>query len=369
MKRIAWVIWGWLALLVTTQAASFDCTKASSKIEKMICGDEKLSKLDEELNLAYKNVLQDESQSEAVRQAQKKWIKERNGCSNSDCVILAYQKRISELASSPISTKNSSSSRKPLSCPQCGTWNVFQADVVMPSDPSNAVLWNEPIGETVYADDKLIEFPDCGSFTYKTTSSKLRDENGSKYHDLSMQLMKKADSKYLPQCNGENWTLNIEFDDNEIDDGGWGGAYFVLLNSGGKQLRLTSWNEKRRDLTRFGSNGEGQLASFQLDHAAKELASISNQVNTKYKAHISTPFDLDQFHDNAQEYCEKQYEDTPGNPSISARELECELNIYNAKYKEFESWKCKTNSPSGLNNALCKLPVESIDESKDYTNP
>lgn len=37
-----------------THAASFDCTKASSKMEKTICGDPELSKLDEQLGGAYK---------------------------------------------------------------------------------------------------------------------------------------------------------------------------------------------------------------------------------------------------------------------------------------------------------------------------
>ncbi len=34
-------------------AASFDCSKATSEVEKLICGDEELSKLDDSLNKAY----------------------------------------------------------------------------------------------------------------------------------------------------------------------------------------------------------------------------------------------------------------------------------------------------------------------------
>ena len=34
-------------------AASFDCGKAASEVEKIICGDDELSRLDESLNKAY----------------------------------------------------------------------------------------------------------------------------------------------------------------------------------------------------------------------------------------------------------------------------------------------------------------------------
>lgn len=106
MKRIAWIVFGWSAFMATAQAASFDCEKASTKIEKMICGNVDLSRLDEDLSKAYKTALQDEKKSEPTRQAQKKWIKDRNSCQNTACVILAYHNRISELTSNFGSTNS-----------------------------------------------------------------------------------------------------------------------------------------------------------------------------------------------------------------------------------------------------------------------
>ena len=47
----------WLLCPSTTMAASFDCAKAVTNIEKMICSDAELSKLDEELSKAYSEVL------------------------------------------------------------------------------------------------------------------------------------------------------------------------------------------------------------------------------------------------------------------------------------------------------------------------
>jgi uncharacterized protein YecT (DUF1311 family) len=106
MKRIAWIILGCLTLVASTHATSFDCAKAGNQTEKIICSDERLSKLDDELNSAYRAAIKDESQSLTIKQTQKQWMKDRNDCPNADCVIRAYQKRLSEL------TSNSSTNKK-----------------------------------------------------------------------------------------------------------------------------------------------------------------------------------------------------------------------------------------------------------------
>lgn len=100
IKRNAWIavtLFGWTLMVSLAQAASFDCAKASTKVEKLICGDAALSKLDEELNTAYKTAVQDEKQTDTIKQAQKQWMKERNGCDDAGCVKRAYEVRLSSL--------------------------------------------------------------------------------------------------------------------------------------------------------------------------------------------------------------------------------------------------------------------------------
>lgn len=97
MKRMTWIILGWLMLGITAQASSFDCAKAGSKVEHIICDNAEISKLDEELNAAYKTALQDEKQVDTVKQAQKQWMKERNGCADADCVKRKYAERLTLL--------------------------------------------------------------------------------------------------------------------------------------------------------------------------------------------------------------------------------------------------------------------------------
>lgn len=99
MKQIAWAVLGWALMVATAQSASFDCAKASTKIEKLICDNAELSKLDEELNTAYNTVLQAEKQAASIRQNQKQWIKERNSCSSILCIRDTYKTRITQLSS------------------------------------------------------------------------------------------------------------------------------------------------------------------------------------------------------------------------------------------------------------------------------
>ncbi|MDD5471092.1 MAG: lysozyme inhibitor LprI family protein [Sideroxydans sp.] len=99
MKRIKWFVFGLLVLQVTAQAASFDCAKAKAKIEKVICGNAELSKLDEEMNVAYNTALKNVRHADTVRQAQKQWIKDRNACTDETCVEHAYGRRLYVLGS------------------------------------------------------------------------------------------------------------------------------------------------------------------------------------------------------------------------------------------------------------------------------
>lgn len=95
-------LFGFLTLPV--QAASFDCAKAGTKIEKLICSDAEISKLDEELNAAYKTAVQDKTKADVIKQVQKQWMKDRNSCADARCVKGAYETRLHSLASIPEKT-------------------------------------------------------------------------------------------------------------------------------------------------------------------------------------------------------------------------------------------------------------------------
>jgi uncharacterized protein len=91
MKR--WI--GLVAFLAISQvqAASFDCAKARTKIEKLICANEELSKLDEALAAAYAVALKspDPTILKAEHQA---WLKLRSTCMDVTCIKRAYENRL-----------------------------------------------------------------------------------------------------------------------------------------------------------------------------------------------------------------------------------------------------------------------------------
>ncbi len=93
------------------QAASFDCAKASSKIEKMICTDESLSVLDEQLSSAYKTALEAESDKASFKQEQLSWLKTRNACTDTACLIQSYQSRIAVLGGGSITAQEKRASK------------------------------------------------------------------------------------------------------------------------------------------------------------------------------------------------------------------------------------------------------------------
>lgn len=88
---------GLLALSCSAHAASFDCAKAETGVEKLICSDAELSKLDDALALAYSAALRLNDNPMAVQQAQKQWLKERDRCSDIACVKTLYASRITSL--------------------------------------------------------------------------------------------------------------------------------------------------------------------------------------------------------------------------------------------------------------------------------
>jgi len=86
-------------------AASFDCIKAKTAVEKLICGDKELSKLDDELNNAYKSarmkLKSDDYYRKRLSEEQTSWLKyTRALCDNPACLKKTYEQRIKELSKS-----------------------------------------------------------------------------------------------------------------------------------------------------------------------------------------------------------------------------------------------------------------------------
>ena len=77
-------------------AASFDCQKAASSIEKLICGNPKLSQLDSDLSDSYRKA---RGVNPSIVEEQRSWIRGNMACTDADCLEKRYVARISQLNS------------------------------------------------------------------------------------------------------------------------------------------------------------------------------------------------------------------------------------------------------------------------------
>jgi len=78
---------------------SFDCARAQTRIEKMVCGDRAIADLDEYLGRYYAAARADNARAASCLQAdQTEWLKsKRDACADASCVKSAYLNRLAEL--------------------------------------------------------------------------------------------------------------------------------------------------------------------------------------------------------------------------------------------------------------------------------
>ncbi len=78
---------------------SFDCNKAISSVEKIICTSKKLSDLDRYLTQIYKEA-RHTGGSESLKnllETQRMWLRLRNQCRDEVCLIKAYEFRLDSI--------------------------------------------------------------------------------------------------------------------------------------------------------------------------------------------------------------------------------------------------------------------------------
>lgn len=90
-----------------SSAASFDCSKATSIVDRSICADPVVSGLDEDLAKIYSKARVDSNFSNELLETQRAWLRTRNDCgNNSNCLVKSYRERISQLSRINTATQN-----------------------------------------------------------------------------------------------------------------------------------------------------------------------------------------------------------------------------------------------------------------------
>ena len=122
-------------------AASFDCTKARSQVEHLVCDTPALSQLDESLAAIYREAL---SNDPSARQRQVAWLREtRDRCGDVPCLATAYKTQIQAMGTSasvatqpPVTQTNPAPSALQLTCSP--DWDVL-ADIDDPN-PERVII-------------------------------------------------------------------------------------------------------------------------------------------------------------------------------------------------------------------------------------
>ncbi len=92
-----------VAMPVYAAKPSFDCAKAGSEVEALICKNDELATLDHKMAEVYKTALNNapENERNTLKAMQRGWIKGRDDCWKADdieeCVRFNYESRITEL--------------------------------------------------------------------------------------------------------------------------------------------------------------------------------------------------------------------------------------------------------------------------------
>lgn len=104
LRLFAGLATGLLLLASGAWAASFDCAKAATAIEKSICATPSLGPLDEALAARYQALRKaklGDADLQDLTHAQRQWLIERNRCADTPCLEAAYQKRIEQICQYP----------------------------------------------------------------------------------------------------------------------------------------------------------------------------------------------------------------------------------------------------------------------------
>lgn len=94
-----------LAVAGLAQAAGFDCRRARTTVEKTICADAGLSRLDSEMNALYRQIRAETRGVDGetgrpvdpLAAENARWLEGRNQCRDAACIRSAYEQRIAQL--------------------------------------------------------------------------------------------------------------------------------------------------------------------------------------------------------------------------------------------------------------------------------
>ena len=89
---------------LSNYTVSFDCAKAGTAVEKIVCSGSSIGQLDGLLAATYRERLDPQFGADPaiMKAGQREWMQQRNACQDEACVERLYRDRIKELCEMPV---------------------------------------------------------------------------------------------------------------------------------------------------------------------------------------------------------------------------------------------------------------------------
>jgi len=80
--------------------AALDCSRARTNTEKLLCSNSRLAEADDRLALAFRGAIRRGADPKTLMEEQRAWNRDvRDICNDVECMLKAYEERISDLDS------------------------------------------------------------------------------------------------------------------------------------------------------------------------------------------------------------------------------------------------------------------------------
>lgn len=175
-------------LAMTLPAIGFDCAKATTATEKLICSDKQLKSLDDDLQVAWDDLAAklDKDELKALKSSQRAWLMQRNAqCSSGDdaeqivCLKKMTGARQVLLAGTPASGPGPGSPMEPFFIVKEGGQRTYAIDIsgmkftapkakgeIAFNEAVDAVIKDAPINEEVDFDPPALEYQQTMQIVY-----------------------------------------------------------------------------------------------------------------------------------------------------------------------------------------------------------
>jgi uncharacterized protein len=197
-----------LSIAAATGAAGFDCTRASSAVERTVCADPRLSRLDEELAAEFRSVLGVVADPAALRERQRAWLAERDACADQRCLERLYLRRVASLRAAT----------RPLAETRAAALGIYERRVDGAVDPHAATLTIAAgSGDLVHVTGEATWVGDAATGNVNTGSidGMVRIEGNAARYDLDgcqFAIEFLPDALIVHGDNGGCGGLNVSFD-------------------------------------------------------------------------------------------------------------------------------------------------------------